>query len=170
MRKRGLSFCAVQLIDIFRNKLILLMKMPSSFSYWRSFLSRADLREHNYWINSVILSDLGLLCSSTHAWTHSRRLVLDSEILYTFWKQWPWSQLLIESPLHPYSYHAVRYEAARQWGLPALPAWAGTEEITALLNTNILTAIVWCRCSVFWILSFPQLTALGPIGCPWSGQ
>lgn len=146
--------------------------MPSSFSYWRSFLSKADLREHNYWTNSVmaIPSELGLLCSFTHAWMHSRRLVLDSEILYTFWKQWPWSQLLIVSPLYPYSCRAVRYEAARQLGLPALPAWAGTEEITALLNANILTAIVRCRFTVFWILSFPQLTALGPIGCSWRGQ
>lgn len=52
------------------------------------------------------------------------------------------------------------------WSLPALPAWAGGEEITAFLNTNILIAIVFCGFAVFCILSFSQMAALGPIGHP----
>lgn len=49
-------------------------------------------------------------------------------------------------------------------------AWAGGEEITAFLNTNILTAIVFCRFTVFCILSFSQVTVLGPIDHPQIGQ
>lgn len=56
------------------------------------------------------------------------------------------------------------------WSLPALPAWAGVEEITAFLNTNILIAIVFCGFAVFCILTFSQMAALGPIDHPWIGQ